>query len=67
VKLFYKPAPGNRASESEPKFSGTFEAVVKYGLKTPEVRSFLGVIEGNYLYMPQNTFKMTAAVESRPD
>ena len=67
VNLFYKPTSGNRASETEPKFSGTFQAVVMYGLTTPEVHSLRAVIEGDYMYMPKNTFRMTTTIESRPN
>jgi len=69
VQLFYTRSLGNKAEPSEPKFSGTLQAVVKYGLTTPEVHSLRGMIDGNYLYMPgpNGTFKMTAAVESRPE
>lgn len=45
------------------------QAVLKYGPTTPEVHSLRGVIDGNYLYQPgpKGAFKVTAAVESRPE
>jgi hypothetical protein len=50
-------------------FEGTLEAVLTYGLASPEVKSVRAVVEGDYLYRLRETQRMplVAAIESRPD
>lgn len=66
--LLRGPVKLARGDDAESAFEGTLEAVLTYG-DGPEVRSLRGVVEGTYLYRQRGAveYKMTAAIESRPE
>jgi hypothetical protein len=58
-----------KGDDTESGFEGALQAVLAYGLDAPGVKSFRGVVEGDYLYRLRKTQRvpLVAAVESRPD
>jgi hypothetical protein len=58
-----------KADENGSAFEGTLQAVLTYGLESPDVKSVRAVVEGDYLYKTRGTQRIpvVAAVESRPE
>jgi hypothetical protein len=58
-----------KGGEKESAFEGNAQAVLTYGLDSPEVKSVRMVVEGDYLYRAGRTQRIpiVAAIESRPE
>jgi len=67
--LLRGPVKLARGEETESSFEGTFEAILTYPADGAELRSLRGVVEGVYTYRQRGAieYKMTAALESRPE
>jgi hypothetical protein len=56
-----------KGDDAESAFEGVLQAVVTYRPEAPEVQSFRGVVEGDYVYRGTERLPLRVAIESRPE